>query len=390
MDKIKLLFVAEELAVNGAMMSMLALLRALPREKFHISLFLFDHGGEMMDQLPLDVHLLSEKLAYSVHRLPSRQAFVKAVRRGRLDLIFYRILVSIQRRRQIDYNFWWWLPEVEGNYDVVCCYTDGFVAPMIQRKVTSGKKCCWIHFPYTHAPLMHYEYEALKTADACVVVSKTVGIDLNKALGCKSAPQYIVHNIVDSETCIQRAQEAIECPRLLGINRIVSVGRVTPAKGFDIICPIAKLLKEKGIIFEWYILGDGEDLLKFRQMAVEMAVEDCVHFIGSKLNPMPWIKSADVVVQPSIFESWGMTVSEALCLGKVVITSDLPVFSEQITDGVNGLMRPNKPAYMAEAIKVILFDETLRLKIEEQAIKYPFTKSVIVGEFEEMIDRLKL
>lgn len=385
---IKLLFVAEELAVNGAMMSMLSLLRALPRDKYDISLFLFEHGGGLMSQLPSDVKVLPEKLAYSVHRLSSKQAFVKAAKQGRLDLILYRTLVSLQRRRQSDFNLWCWLPEVEGEYDVVCSYCDGFVAPMIQRKVKSGKKCCWIHFPYTHAPLMRYEYEALKTADACVTVSKNVGEDLNKALGCKSAPQYIVHNIINADTCIRRAEAACEEPRKDGVKRIVSVGRVTPAKGFDIICPTAQLLKERNLQFEWYILGDGEDLLKFRQMAKDMNVDDCVHFEGNKSNPMPWVRSSDVVVQPSTFESWGMTVSEALCLGKAVISSDLPVFAEQITEGVNGLMRPGKPVYMAEAIETLLTDDAYRGRMEQYKTNYPFEKDVVIKEFENMIENV--
>ena len=58
--KIKVLFVAEELATNGAMMSLLALLKALPVDKYESSLFLFDHGGNLMNELPSNVkHTLS-------------------------------------------------------------------------------------------------------------------------------------------------------------------------------------------------------------------------------------------------------------------------------------------------------------------------------------------
>lgn len=384
--KRKILFVAEELAVNGAMTSLVALLKALPREKYDISLFLFEHGGTMMKQIPGDINILPEKIEYSVHRLPSKQAFVKAAKHGRLDLIAYRSLLSIQRRKQLDYRFWWWLPEVEGEYDVVCCYTDGFVAPMIQHKIKTGKKCCWIHIPYTHAPLMNYEYEALKSADACAIVSKYVGKDLEKVLGCKSAPQYIVHNIIDSATCQSRAQEKCEALRKEGTLRIVSVGRVTPQKGFDIVCPTAKILKKQNLQFEWYILGDGEDILKFRQMARDMNVDDCVHFVGNKSNPMPWVKSADVVVQPSTFESWGMTVSEALCLGKAVITSDLPVFAEQIENGKNGIMCANDSMILASEIAKVLENDELREILEQNAINYPFSKEVVVNEFDNMVE----
>lgn len=388
--KIKVLFVAEELATNGAMMSLLALLKALPVDKYESSLFLFDHGGNLMNELPSNVKVLPEKLAYSIHRLPTKQAIVKAVKHGRFDLIIYRMLLSLQRRWKLKYNMWSWLPEVDGEYDVVISYSDGFVAPMILRKVTSGKKCCWVHVPYTHMPLYDYEYEALRKADVCATVSNDVGDALNKVLHGVSAPQHIVHNIIDAETCIMRAQEQCEEPHKDGVKRIVSVGRVTPAKGFEVICPTAKLLQEQNQHFEWYILGDGEELQKFRQMAIDMNVVENVHFVGNKSNPMPWVKSADVVVQPSTFESWGMTVSEALCLGKAVITSDLPVFAEQITNGVNGIMRPAKPSYFVEAIKDVLTDDAFRNKLETNAANYPFTKEIVVREFDQLMKKLNI
>lgn len=383
--RIKLLFVAEEFAVNGAMMSLLALLKALPTDKYDISLFLFEHGGELMKQLPDYVHVLPEKVAYSVHRLPTKLAVKKTIKQGRFDLILYRILLSIQRRLELDYKLWWWMPEVEGDYDVVCTYNDGFVAPMIIRKVKSGKKVCWIHFPYTHAPLMKYEYEALKTTDACVTVSHQVGRDLDKALGCKSAPQYVVHNIIDAESCKRRAEEPCEEPRREGVYRIVSVGRVTPAKGFDIICPTAQLLADKGFKYEWYIIGEGEDRQRFMSQVVKMNLQDNVHFIGNKYNPMPWVKSADVVVQPSTFESWGMTISEALCLGRPVVASNLQVFTEQIQNGVNGLMKENTPSILAGAIEEVLTNWELRQTLESNASKYPFTKETVLKEFDILI-----
>lgn len=385
MQKRKLLFVAEELALNGAMNSLIALLRALPRENYDISLFLFDHSGEMMDKLPKDIHLLPEIIEYSVHRLPAKQAIYKAIKNNRIDLFFYRLLVSFQRRVSCAYKLWRWLPEITSYYDVVISYSDGFAAPMINKKVKYGKKCCWVHFPYTNVPLHSYEYDALKKADACAVVSYTVGKELEAVLESKLENMYVIHNIINAELCITKATENCEIPIREGVKRIVSVGRLTPAKGFDMICSIATILLEKGINFEWYILGNGEDLEKLRLQAVDMNVEQCVHFIGNKDNPMPWMKLSDVIVQPSIFESWGMTVSEALCLGKAVVTSDLPVFKEQISDGLNGLISPLEPQAMAEAIYKILSDEEFKHFLENNASSYPFTQERVILEFNIMI-----
>lgn len=383
--KIRLLFVVEEVMTNGAMISMLSLLDALPEEKYDISLFVFEHSGNLMGRIPSKVNILPEKIAYSVHRLPAIPAIRKALRHKRIDLVLYRLLLSFQRRMQWSYHFWIWLPLIEGDYDVVCTYADGFVAPAILRKVKTGRKCCWVHFPYTKAPLMPYEYDALKKADACAIVSKTVGDDLDIVLGKCDVAKFVVHNIVDAEVCIRKAAEPCPFIKKEGVYRLVSVGRITPAKGFDIVSVVAEELIRRKILFEWYVIGDGEDLEKFRLEVKSKKLDFCVHFVGNMPNPLSMVKSADVVVQPSKFESWGMTISEALCLGKAIVASNLAVFEEQIQNGYNGILRPTVPSIMAEAIESLLVNGSSRHRLEANAINYPFTKEHILEEFNAMI-----
>lgn len=385
--KKKILFLAEELEINGAVTSLLALLKALPADKYEISLFLFLHGGNLMKQIPLHVKLLPESLPYAIHRMPRRLAYKKALMSFRFDLLLYRFIEAVRRAKKLNYNFWGVLPMVSGNYDMACCYNDGFVAPMMLHKVNAKKKCAWIHASYSTWPQMPCVYDALKHMDMCVPVSIDTGKDLDNVLGIK-LPKHIIHNIANAESCRIRADEECEISPKPGIARIVSVGRVTPPKFFDIIPPVAEILNSRGIIFEWYIIGNGDKYRELLDYTKSIGLDKIVHFIGSRSNPMPWIKSADVFVNPSRSESWGMTVSEALCLGKAVIVSDIPVFKEQIIDGENGLIRKVTPDNIADAIELLLKDENLRRKLEQNAVKYPFTKEVVIKEFEDLVQKL--
>lgn len=387
MKKQKVLFVAEELGINGAMMSLLALLKALPADKYDITLFLMKHGGELMSQIPECVKVLPESLPYAIHRMPRVEAYKRALKHGRLDLILYRFGVSLQRKFGLKYRLWPFLPRVKGHYDVACCYTDGFVAPMIIRKVFANRKVCWIHYPYSIVPQTQDTYEALSRADMCVPVSKEAASDLQKVLGI-AVRYHIVHNIIDATRCRELANDPIEKEKIENVARIISVGRVSYPKYFDIIPLVAQRLKKEAIKFEWIIIGNGDQLDELSESVKKQNLSDCVHFIGERNNPMPWIKSADVFVNPSRYESWGMTVSEALCLGKAVITSDIPVFAEQITNEQNGLMCPAIPEKLADAIIRVITDEQLKSLLEENAIRYPFTKEVIIQEFDAMIEEL--
>ncbi len=387
-NKIRLLFVAEELSTNGAMKSLIALFNALPPEKYDISLFLFWHReGGLMTKVPDYVNILPELPQYRTLRMPLKQSLHESCRKGRLDLVCFRLLVALQRYRHKDFSLWHFIPPIEGEYDIACSYADGFLAPLILKRVSSRKTACWIHYMYTMVPQTDAVYNALKKCSVCVPVSIEAGKALDSVLGYR-VNKHVIHNITDTDECCQLAEMPNKFPNKEGIIRIVSIGRVTDAKRFDIIPNIARILKNRGLRFEWIIAGTGDRLLDIRNNILTLNLENEVMLVGELNNPFPLLKSADIFVNPSRHESWGMTVSEALCLGKAVITSDIPVFAEQITNGVNGLMVRPEPECIAQAICDIINDGSLCKRLEENALKYPFTKQRIIAEFENMVDIL--
>ena len=385
--KKNILFIAEELDINGAMMSLIALLKALSLSNYNISLFLFKHDGNLMHELPININLLPERLCYKVYRLSLKEALLFSIKKFRFDLLLFRLLVSIQRLIKSNFRLWPFLSCVPGNYDVACSYTDGFVTSLMCRKVNAKKKCAWIHYPYSRWPQLDYIYDALKHVDVCVPVSHDVSLDLFNILKCK-VPVHIVHNLTDLEECNIKALQPCEHERRTGIYRIVSVGRITHMKCFDVIPQTANKLKERGIDFEWYVVGTGDQFETLCSEVKSAGLDQDVHFIGARSNPLPWVKSADVVVIPSRFESWGMTVSEALCLGKAVITSDISVFKEQIQDGINGLMCEITPENLSNVIIRVLKDPNLKYQLELNSVKYPFTKEKVLMEFEGLVNML--
>ena len=171
------------------------------------------------------------------------------------------------------------------------------------------------------------------------------------------------------------------------IARLVSVGRVTWQKGFDLIPATAKEMMDKKISFEWDIIGGGTDevMQQHLQIVRQNGVEGIVRFLGQMENPMPYVAAADIVVIPSRFEGWGMTLSEALVLGKPVVATDLPVFREQVTNGVNGILVPLDAHAFAEAIIQLLENEELRGRLSSEAVKYPFTVNAVRQEFASLL-----
>lgn len=381
----KILFLAEEIAMNGAMKSLIALLEALEGHGYDVSLFISSHHGELHRQIPKYVKVLPENMAYCIVRLPLRVALRKALVAFRIDLVVMRLMVAVARKFKLPFPCWFMLPRIKGNYDLVCAYADGFVAQMAVRKVNTGKKALWIHCDYTQYKQSRQTFDAFKKADVAVSVSKDSIEKFKVACGEPiSTPFAVVHNIIDIED-VKRRTMANSMPSSVKI-RIVSVGRITWQKGFDLIPSVARMLSRKIEPFEWNVIGGAsvDSMEKYHNLAQQNGVDGIVKFLGPMENPLPYVASADIVVIPSRFEGWGMTLSEALVLGKPVVATDLPVFREQVTNGVNGVLAEFDTKAFAEGIIRLLKDDELRKRLSREALKYPFTKDVIVKEFGEL------
>ncbi len=370
--------------MTGASKSLLALLDALKDTSYDISLFLFSHDGEQIKNLPKYVKLLPQKFAYWVERAPLKRSVIGAIKRGRIDLAIWRVIIGLARHFGWTFPGWFMLPRIDGEWDVACAYCDGLIVPTMVRKVTAKKKLTWIHCDYMKYPQSKEVYEAFDQVDGAVSVSWDSIVQFKKAIGREyKKPLYVVHNIIDAEDCRKRAEEG-PTPEFSGGANIASVGRISWQKGFDLIPEMAQKLEKP---FEWLIVGDGPTRETLQAKADAMGVGEYVKFVGQRENPMPYVKAADIVVIPSRFEGWGMTLSEALVLGKPVVATDLPVFREQVTDGVNGLLcsLENMDAFAA-ATNRLMMDSELRVRLSKEAVKYPFTKARVVEEFMKVID----
>ena len=78
--------------------------------------------------------------------------------------------------------------------------------------------------------------------------------------------------------------------------------------------------------------------------------------------------SADIVVMPSHYESFGMVALEAMACGTPVIASDVGGLAQLVRDGETGFLVPDRnPEAMAERLRCVLSDGKLRLQLGRRA-----------------------
>ncbi|MDA2979590.1 MAG: glycosyltransferase [Actinomycetota bacterium] len=119
---------------------------------------------------------------------------------------------------------------------------------------------------------------------------------------------------------------------------------------------------------------DGEaELKKCREIASEHGVSDGVQFI----DPVPhailadYYRSADVVIVPSLSESFGLVAAEAQACGTPVVASKTGGLAYVVASSDSGLLvDPNDPAAFATAIKAIVEHEGFAKRLSEGAVAF--------------------
>ena len=123
--------------------------------------------------------------------------------------------------------------------------------------------------------------------------------------------------------------------------KIISVGRLVQIKGFDMAIEATKILKEKNIKFKWYIIGNGELKNTLERMRKNYNLENEIIFLGMRENPYPYLKNADIVVQPSRYEGKSMVLDEAKILGKPIVVTKYDTVFDQIKGGEGKIVDMN-------------------------------------------------
>lgn len=133
------------------------------------------------------------------------------------------------------------------------------------------------------------------------------------------------------------------------------VGRLIPRKGLKVLLQACLLLKQKG--YEDYtllIVGDGKQREELEAFTRHNHLETCVKWIGQvsyeQINT--YFRRADVFVLPTLEDTWGVVVLEAMLFGKAILCSSGAGTSELLTNGENGyVFDPNNPEELASLMQ---------------------------------------
>lgn len=276
---------------------------------------------------------------------------------------------------------------IKDDYDIEVAYLEcgptKFLAGSTNQR---AKKLAWVHCDLSKREELNSQADVLKKYyqkyDRVVCVSETVKRSYMKHFG-NDPESVVVYNVNDETDILQRATEfPVEKP--VGVT-FAAVGRLSYEKGNDRLLDACRLLKEQGYSFNLWLVGDGPERENLKKRVSSCGLEEQVIFWGFQSNPYPYMRAADVIVTPSRYEGFSTVVTEALILGKPVVTTPCSGMDELLGDSEFGMITEDSVDGIYVGIKKMLEDPALlnHYTLAAQQRGKDFHKNEILSQTEE-------
>ena len=146
----------------------------------------------------------------------------------------------------------------------------------------------------------------------------------------------------------------------------------------------------KNTDFNLIIIGDGLERKKLESKIAEYELKNDIILAGQIQDAYKYLKAFDIFILSSIKEGFPWVILEAMAAKLPIIATRVGALEEMLENGKSGILVESKnPRQMAEAIKYLLENETVRQEIAiqtHQTVLFKFTMEKMVRETEELFN----
>ena len=376
MRKKKVLFVINTLGCAGAEKALLELLKEFPKEEYEASLYVLLNQGELISQIPQYVKVLNQNysdvsvLSKEGKKVLNRQIFCRLFQKGAVFKNIPYLLKGLMRMIKCkkvypDKLLWRVMSDggmkIKDTYDLAVAYLEGGSTYYVHDHVNAKRKIAFLHVDYTHAGYTRkLDKNCYQDFDRIFTVSEEVRNSLERVYPeCKERIM-VFPNLIDQKGIREKAKEKGGFSDEYDGWRLLTVGRLTSQKAYEIAIDAMKLLKEKGVQAHWYVLGEGELREVLQRQINRLGLEKDFLLLGAVENPYPYYAQCDLYVHATRFEGKSIAVQEAKILGCPILVSDCNGNREQVKDGVDGSVCALTPESISTKIEELLENKKQR------------------------------
>ncbi|MDF9843771.1 MULTISPECIES: glycosyltransferase [unclassified Paenibacillus] len=397
--KIKMLVVYTSfITCGGVERFLLNFFELFPSDKYQIDLLLFNDdqdNAKMFDMIPKHVNVLPFLKQYSRWSPELMEELDAAGQTESVkvkNFIHDRNMDAEFKRQAMGVRFeenWSILkticPEYSG-YDVAIAFTNMLPLKIVADKVSAKKKFVFLHLDMkaeiefkNEDSLYQYEKAYYDRMNGIVCIAKQ-----NAESFCSYFPDLadrvkVLININNKALMFRQAEEFYPQEYQQCSNNLLTIARIHPQKGIELLIQTAGKLKDAGIDFRWFVLGSHQVKAyteKCQRLIETLQLQDHVFFLGERPNPFPYYKNCTLYVQTSVFEGRPLSIEEAMSMNCPIVTTDFSSVREQIEDGINGRVCSFDAEQLAAAIIELLQNSGERTRLSQSNAKYDGTEGI--------------
>ena len=383
--KKKLLFVNDEMVMGGVARILCNVLKRFDLDEYEIDVLILHPHGELLNEIPSGINRIQSSdlfnavdvnLKFAIIQKRWKDVFNKVVFLFYMKTGLIKSLIKRERKKLL-----------HKTYDIEIAAKEGFCTIFVANG-DSKRKINWIHIDYSavnysshHMDIM---IDSLRHIDLNIAVSKRSKEAFRDLFGVNNIIS--IRNLMDINGLKEKSLEPCEIPYDSDCVNLVSVGRFHPQKAMDRLIQAMRSLQETGVKVHLYLVGDGELKADCEALAKRLGVYEQITFTGSKRNPMPYIKQADLFCLPSLYEGYPTTIIESFFAGTPVLSCDVSGVHEQITEGVNGwIVENSQEAFTSKLTEVVQNPNQLK-EMRTSLIDYTYDNESIFKEFVNAIE----
>ncbi len=362
----KILFLVRSLDVGGVNVSLIDFLNLLNDDNFIIVVGVQTKENNILEnRVP--------KWARVVYYLESNSHLFNSIIIKRRDYkywkktnfykaVFFKFFNQFEKIRNI-YRI-----KKLGYFDYAVAFHQGFASHILAHYVKAKIKYFWLHSSNIPDDCKEKDFDKANKIVLCVPQQLKMLCDswnLNKK-NISVIPPILNDANLFSLASIKRE---FQCD----VKYLCSVCRLSKEKGLANIIETSLSLIKSGIVFRWYVVGDGPLRRQFENDIKNNGLANTVILLGESLNPYPFINGCFVFVSTSSLETFGVSIAEAKLLKKVIVGTDTFAMNYHVANGVNGFI-VSDPKELSSKLYQLFTDAYLWEKMRIACDNYDYTK----------------
>lgn len=381
--KKKILFVIPDFYIGGTNKSLENLLLLIDNNIYEIRIFsLYEDGDFYYKEKVFKPYLIKKSIFYRLfhdHFLFRKfSTLVSLLFRCNASRLLHKFEINrIQKKDK---------------FDTVIAYQESSATICVSMLRNCSNRIAWVHCELRYWLQDLVKGRKLEEAgdyskyDKIICVSESARQSFLSLYPQLSDKVMFIYNSVDDNHIKELADDVkVNVPFSDNTFNILSVGRFSPTKQFDLIPKIVSELKKMtSKPFCWYIIASTEECLQDMLDKIEKYdVSHEVILLGAKDNPYPYFKKSDLFVCTSESESFSYVIAESKVLHVPVLCNDIPVAKEVVSDDEGWISSiADMPGILS---RIIDKNNGIYTSVKEKILNYQYNNHEILKKFEDIV-----